>query len=472
MSESTRMMLGLVIGIVIMIVLVLKTKIHTFIALLLAALITGLIGGMPVSDIKDAAGKVATTGVITAIKDGFGSTLKSTGIIIGLGVMMGGVLESSGAAEQLAFTFIKAIGKRKEEWALALTGWVVSIPVFADSAIVIFAPLVKAMSSVTGISVISLALSLACGLQMTHSMVPPTPGPLTAATNLNVDVGQIIILGMVVSIPMLIVIVPYCKWVGKKIYQIPNEDYSGYIRKDYKSEYIKTMEEVEGLIKTKKLPSFGASIAPIIVPIILIFIKTFWDLLGSKTGIAHDIISLFGEPIIALGIGTILAIYGLAAKVEKDKVLDIMNNAIKDTGMIMLITGAGGSLGNVIKASGIGDVLGQAVAGLPIPAILIPFLIAALMRIALGSATVAITTASLLTAPLMGNLNASPLVMAMACCVGAISFSYFNDSGFWVFNGMFGLSDIKDQVKCKTTVSMIMSVTGIITLGIISIFIH
>ena len=227
MSESTRMMLGLVIGIVIMIVLVLKTKIHTFIALLLAALITGLIGGMPVSDIKDAAGKVATTGVITAIKDGFGSTLKSTGIIIGLGVMMGGVLESSGAAEQLAFTFIKAIGKRKEEWALALTGWVVSIPVFADSAIVIFAPLVKAMSSVTGISVISLALSLACGLQMTHAMVPPTPGPLTAAANLNVDVGQIIILGMVVSIPMLIVIVPYCKWVGKKIYQIPNEDYVG-----------------------------------------------------------------------------------------------------------------------------------------------------------------------------------------------------------------------------------------------------
>lgn len=140
------------------------------------------------------------------------------------------------------------------------------------------------------------------------------------------------------------------------------------------------MEEVEGLIKTKKLPSFGASIAPIIVPIILIFIKTFWDLLGSKTGIAHDIISLFGEPIVALGIGTILAICGLATNVEKDKVLDIMNNAIKDTGMIMLITGTGGSLGNVIKASGIGDVLGQAVARLPIPAILIPFLIAALMR--------------------------------------------------------------------------------------------
>lgn len=180
------------------------------------------------------------------------------------------------------------------------------------------------MSSVTGISVVSLALSLACGLQMNHAMVPPTPGPLTAAANLNVDVGQIILLGMIVSIPMLIVIVPYCKWVGKKIYQVPNENHDGFIRKDYKKEYIKTMEEVEGLIKTKKLPSFGASIAPIIVPIILIFIKTFWDLLGSGSGIVDDIISLFGEPIIALGIGTILAIYSLAAKVEKDTVLKII----------------------------------------------------------------------------------------------------------------------------------------------------
>lgn len=182
MSESTRMMLGLAIGIIVMIVLVMKTKIHTFIALLLAALLTGLIGGMPVVDLTDAAG-MTTTGVITAIKDGFGSTLKSTGIIIGLGVMMGGILEVSGAAEQLAFTFIKAIGKKKEEWALAITGWVVSIPVFADSAIVIFAPLVKAMSSVTGKSVVGLALSLACGLQLTHCLVPPTGTAYSSRTS-------------------------------------------------------------------------------------------------------------------------------------------------------------------------------------------------------------------------------------------------------------------------------------------------
>lgn len=471
MSESTRMMLGLVIGIAVMIILVMKTKIHTFIALLLASLITGLIGGMPVVDITNAAGET-TIGVITAIKDGFGNTLKSTGIIIGLGVMMGGILEASGAAEQLAFTFIRAIGKRKEEWALAITGWVVSIPVFADSAIVIFAPLVKAMSSVTGISVVGLALSLACGLQLTHCLVPPTPGPLTAAGMLGVDVGQMILAGAGVSIPMLIVIVFYCKYIGKKIYQIPDEDGRGYVRKEYKKEYIKSMEEVEKLIGEKELPSFTASIMPIIVPILLIFVKTFWDLLGSGEGVMNSVIGLVGEPIFALGVGTLLAIYGLVKKEDNKKVLGMMDNAIKDTGIIMLITGAGGSLGNVIKVSGIGNVLGETVVGLSIPAILIPFIIAALMRIALGSATVAITTAASLTAPLMASISVSPILLAVSCCVGAISFSYFNDSGFWVFNGMFGLTELKDQVRCKTAVSLIMAAVGIVELLLLQFIIH
>jgi len=471
MSESTRMMLGLAIGIIVMIILVMKTKIHTFIALLLAALITGLIGGMPVVDMTDAAG-VTTTGVITAIKDGFGNTLKSTGIIIGLGVMMGGILEVSGAAEQLAFTFIRVIGKRKEEWALAITGWVVSIPVFADSAIVIFAPLVKAMSSVTGISVVGLALSLACGLQMTHCLVPPTPGPLTAAGLLGVDVGQMILIGIVISIPMMLVIVPYCKWVGRKIYQVPAANGEGYDRKEFKKEYVKSMDEVEKLIGEKQLPSFGASIAPIIVPIILIFVKTFWDLLGSGEGVLNSVIGLVGEPIVALAVGTVIAIYGLVRKEDNKKVINIMDTAVKDTGIIMLITGAGGSLGNVIKVSGIGNVLGEAVVGLPIPAILIPFIIAALMRIALGSATVAITTAASLTAPLMASIAVSPILLAASCCVGAISFSYFNDSGFWVFNGMFGVNELKDQIKCKTAVSLIMAATGIVELCLLQLVVH
>ena len=472
MSDATRMILGLVIGITVMIVLVMKTKVHTFIALLMAAAITGLIGGMPITD-QTLADGTTVTGLINAIQNGFGNTLKSTGIIIGLGVMMGGILEKSGAAEQLAFTFIKKLGEKHVEWALAVTGWFVAIPVFADSAIVIFAPLVKAISEVTGISVITTALALACGLQLTHCLVPPTPGPLTAAGMLGVDVGQMILIGSIISIPMLIVCMFYVKWIGKKIYQLPLRD-GGFERKDYKPEYIKSMDQVESLINAKELPSFGVSIAPIIVPVVLIFVKTVWDMVAPaalQAGTLGSVIAFVGSPIVALTIGTLLAIYGLVPNRDTKEVLGMMDGAIKDTGIIMLITGAGGSLGNVIKVAGIGDVLGTAITKTPLPAILIPFLIAALMRIALGSATVAITTAASLSAGLIGMLNVSPLLMAVSCCVGAISFSYFNDSGFWVFNGMFGLTELKDQVRCKTAVSLIMAGVGIVELFILGIFI-
>lgn len=457
MTHETQMLLGLFLGIAVMIILVMKTKTHTFIALLLAALIAGLVG------------KMGPAAAISAIQDGFGNTLKSTGIIIGLGVMMGGILEKTGAAERLAFTFIKLIGKGKEELALGITGWLVSIPVFADSAIVIFAPLCKAMSRVTGKSVVGLALALACGLQCTHVMVPPTPGPLTAAGMLGVDVGQMILAGSLMSVPILLAALLYSNWVGKHIYQIPNEDGS-FTRMEYKKEYLKTMDQLEQVMNAKDLPALLPAIAPILIPLVLILSKTVADFVGLEGGAAGTVINLVGSPIVALAIGTTLAVYGLGSKIEKEKLIGIMNDSIKDTGIIMLITGAGGALGNVIKVSGIGDVLGATVMAWSIPAILIPVIIGALMRLALGSATVAITTAASLAAPLVGVLGVNLILLAQACCIGAIAFSYFNDSGFWVFNGMFGLTDIKDQLKCKSAVSMIMTGVGIGELLILNMF--
>lgn len=470
MDESIRMMLGLVIGIAVMIFLVSKTKVHTFIALLTACVISGIIGGMPLVNTTTVLSDGTTqtvTGIVTAIKDGFGNTLKSTGIIIGLGVMMGGILEKSGAAEQMAYSFIRAVGQKREEWALAITGWFISIPVFADSAIVIFAPLCKAISKVTGKSLIGLALAMAAGLQLTHCLVPPTPGPTTAASMLGVDVGQMIIAGSLISVPMLIVAVFYCKWIGKQIYQIPTDD-GGFERKEFHEEYIKSMGELDSLIGEKNLPGLGISIAPIVIPLVLILASTILGL----AGIHNSLISFLGDPVIALAAGTVIAIYGLMGKSSNKEVLSIMDDAIKSIGIIMLITGAGGSLGNVIKVSGIGDALGQMIIQLPLPAVLLPFIIAALMRIALGSATVAITTAASLSATLMGVLNVSPLLMAVSCCVGAISFSYFNDSGFWVWNGMFGVTELKDQVRCKTAISLIMAGVGIAELLVLSLFLH
>ena len=370
MSESTRMLIGLIVGILIMVVLVSKTKVHTFIALMIASGITGIIGGMPLVDLAQEDG-TKITGLVTAIQEGFGSTLKSTGIIIGLGVMMGGILEKSGAAEKMAYSFIKAVGKKKEEWALAITGWFIAIPVFADSAIVIFAPLCKAISKVTGKSLVGLALAMAAGLQLTHCLVPPTPGPTTAASMLGVDVGQMIICGSLISIPMMIIAVIYCQRLGKKIYQVPTDD-GGFERKEFRQEYIKSMEELDHMIGQKKLPGLGMSIAPIVVPLILILANTILDLAGTSI----PVLAFLGAPIVALSIGTLIAIYGLMAKDDTKEVLKIMDDAIKSTGIIMLITGAGGSLGNVIKVSGVGTALGEVVMKMPLPAILIPFIIA------------------------------------------------------------------------------------------------
>ena len=214
--NEMQMILGLVVGVFLLSLLVLTTKIHTFIALIIASAATGIIGGMLPSE------------VVANITGGFGSTLGSIGIIIGFGVMMGRILEVSGAAERMAYTFIKVLGKGKEEWALAATGLVVSIPIFVDSGFVILSPLYKALSKKTKKSVVGLGVALAAGLIITHHLVPPTPGPLGVAGIFGADIGQVILWGIVFSIPLMIVGVIYAKYIGKRLYQLPTEDDMGW----------------------------------------------------------------------------------------------------------------------------------------------------------------------------------------------------------------------------------------------------
>ena len=201
--SGTQMVIGLIIGIALLIFFVLKTKIHAFLGLIIAGSVAGIIGGME------------PTSVAKSITTGFGNTLASVGIVIGLGVMMGRILEVTGAAETLAYSLIKVVGKKKEEWAMAISGFIVSIPIFADSAYVILNPLVKSLSKKTGKSVIGLGVALAFGLMITHAMVPPTPGPLGVAGIFGVDIGVMMAWGLVLGIPILIAGVFYAKWIGK-----------------------------------------------------------------------------------------------------------------------------------------------------------------------------------------------------------------------------------------------------------------
>ncbi|ARP44271.1 gluconate permease [Geobacillus thermodenitrificans] len=451
--SGAQMIFGLVLGVAILIFLVLKTKIHAFLALIIAASITGLVGGMSAPD------------VVNTITAGFGSTLGSIGIVIGFGVMMGRILEVSGAAEKMAYTLVKWVGKRKEEWAMAITGYIVSIPIFVDSAFVILTPLVKALSKKTGKSVLTIGVALGAGLVATHHAVPPTPGPLGVAGIFGVDVGLMIAWGLVFAIPVIIVGVLYAKWLGTKIYQIPDETGLNYIRPVQPV----TLQEFLESKEKKDLPSLTRSVLPIFVPILLIFANTTISALELKGGI-YDYITFIGSPVIAVGIGLIFSIYGLYNHVKRSEALDHMEEGIKTSGIILLVTGAGGALGNVLRESGSGDYIAQQVAQWHLPAILIPFMIATIVRLIQGSGTVAMITAASISAPILQQLDVNMALAAQAAALGAMIFSYFNDSLFWVINRMLGIKEVKEQILTWSIPTTLAWAVSLIMLLIVNAF--
>lgn len=455
MTLETQMLLGLVLGVAVLILLVLKTKIHAFLALIIAASITGLIGGMPPLAVAD------------AISLGFGNTLASIGIIIGFGVMMGRILEVTGAAEKLAYTLIKFVGKRREEWAMAIAGYIVSIPIFVDSAFVILNPLVRALSSKTGKSVVTLGVALAVGLVATHHAVPPTPGPLGVAGIFGVDVGLMILWGLIFAGPIIVVGVLYAQWIGKRIYQIPSEDGLGFVRPENMSAY----DEFVALSaeREKELPSLFKSILPILLPIVLIFINTTLTALEISGG-AIDYLLFLGKPVIAVALGLVAAIYALANRMKREEALERMEEGMTTAGIILLVTGAGGALGQVLRESGAGDYIAQVIADLPLPAILIPFFVATLVRLIQGSGTVAMITAASISAPILVNLDVNLALAAQAAALGAMIFSYFNDSMFWVVNRMLGIKNVKEQIMVWSVPTTLAWATSLVMLLIANAF--
>lgn len=462
--SGERMLMGLIVGIILLIFLVLKTKIHAFLALIIACVVMGVVGGMPIVDAKLEDG--TTLGIINSIKNGFGGTLGSIGIVIGFGVMMGQLFEATGAAEKMAQVFLKLFGKKHEEEAMAFTGFLVSIPIFCDSGFVILAPIAKAISKATKKSVISIGTALAAGLVITHSLVPPTPGPLGVSGIFGIDAGKFILLAIVLAIPMTIACIIYARYIGKKIYQIPDDNGDGYIRCEYQeADYSKSF-----VMEGKVLPSILESFGPILLPIILILISTVSSALNATTGFM-GIFQFLGSPIIAVGIGLLLAILTLGRKLDKKAVLNEMEKGMASAGIIMLVTGGGGALGQVIKDSGLGSFMAENLAQTAIPIVLLPFIIATIMRVIQGSGTVAMTTAASISAPILISAGVNPFLGAFACCVGSLFFSYFNDSFFWVVNRTLGVSDTKDQLRVWSVTSTIAWAVGFVELFILNLFI-
>ncbi|MBG6226255.1 GntP family gluconate:H+ symporter [Arthrobacter sp. CAN_A2] len=474
-----QLLLALVLGIATIIVLVLKTRLDAFVALLIAALVTGIVAGQAPLDI------------VSSITTGFGSTLASIGIVIGLGVGIGKILEVSGAANSLAMAFLKLFGKGREPWAMGSVGALVSIPVFCDSGYVIMNPLARSIARVKRAGYITLALALGCGMTLTHHLVPPTPGPLAVAGILGADLGALILAGLVFTVLLLPIVVFYAKWMGPKLESSMSEsmretvygtvhasaghrggtavaDRDGGAGDDAPSMDIDntTLGTPPAGAKPHRVGAFVASL-PLLVPLLLIILNTVSGAIdqnnqgvvgtGEYTPSSWAVpLAFIGNPVVALVIGVILAVYVLLPRwTPRSKVQGWFGEAAASAGLILLITGAGGALGQVLRTSGVGDALAEAIAGTPLPAFLVPFLIATLVRIAQGSGTVAMITAASVTAPLVGSLGIDPIVAALACTAGSMVFSYFNDSYFWVvtrFAGLDGVAALKGWSGITTAV--------------------
>ncbi len=451
-----RIIIGLAVAIVAILIFVTRTKVHVFPAMIISSLIAGLIGGLPAES------------VINSIKQGFGGTVGGIGIIIGFGVMMGAIFEVSGAAKKMAMTFIKLMGKGKEDIAMLITGFIVSIPVFCDSAFVVLSLLAKSLSRNTGKNLLTLSCSLGTALLVTHSLVPPTPGPVAITNYFKLDLGIFMIYSLIAAVPITICGLLYARWLGKKIFKLPDpENHDKLIDRPY------TAAELSATVALgeENLPGTFMSFAPIFIPIVLILLSTATSLMDIS-GLAKTCIKTLGNPIVAVGIGLLIAIYGLAGKMERKKVVDILDDSIKHAGIIIFVTGAGGALGMVLKSSGAGKVIADWLATTNVPGLLLPLIMAYLLRIITGSATVGMLTAGSIAAPILLTMpEINPYMAGLACCIGSLGITNFHDSYFWVVNRTTGVTDVKEMLWHWFGAVLVLSTTGIAVLFIMDLFV-
>lgn len=440
----------IVLSIALLIFLTVKAKLHPFFALTLSSFFFGILAGHSVPNI------------IKAYSSGLGGTISGIGVVIAIGTVMGSLLEHSGAAETMADTILQITGKKNADIGLAVTGYFVSIPVFCDSAFVLLSPLARRMSKDSGKSMTAMAVALAMGLHATHMLVPPTPGPLAVAGILGANLGLVILLGMLVSIPVTIVAIIAGRYFGKKFFFLPD---------------IETAEEIVQETGKKNLPSPLMSFLPIVLPICLMLLRTIATLQSHPlgTGIIFNIVDAIGQTIVALFIGLIIAFFAYKSVHPNDKDVwtfdGIFGEALKTAGQIVLIVGAGGAFATVLRLSNLQEIVMNTFTGISI-GIIVPYIIGAIFRTAIGSGTVGMITAASMLVPLLNVLGFNTpigLVIAMlSCAAGGFMVFHGNDDFFWVVTSTSGM---KPEIAYKVfpIISVFQSLTALLCVYILKI---
>ncbi|MEZ4794247.1 MAG: gluconate:H+ symporter [Flavobacteriaceae bacterium] len=434
-------------GVAVILILILYFRIQAFMALLIGSIVVGLLAGMPPLDIMD------------AIKNGMGGTLGFVAVVVGLGALFGAILEHSGGAEAVAGLLLKATHGKGVSWALMLTGFIIAIPVFFDVAFIILVPLVYSLQRKSKKSILLYGIPLLAGLAITHAFIPPTPGPVAVADILKADLGWVIVVGFIVGIPTAIVSGPlFGKYIAKQI-------------------YVEAPERIDEEETPDKgmLPHVLTILAIIALPIFLIVCNTLlnspvaknWTTVGFR-----DWMGMIGHPFTALILANLIAWYvlGIRRKTSKEALLKISTKSLAPAGVIILLTGAGGVFKQVLIETGAGNQLADAFAAMGLSTLVFAFVVAALVRILQGSATVAMITAAGVTAPLLvsgvSSLDKALLVIAIAA--GASILSHVNDSGFWLVSKYLGLTE-KQTFRSWTVMTTILALTGFASVWLLSL---
>lgn len=448
---GVSLIIAFVVAIVAMILLISKCRVHPFLAILSVSLVLALLAGIPLRQIP---------GVIGS---GFAGTFTSIGIVIILGAFIGAVLEKTGAAFKLADLVIRLVGQKHPELAMELMGWVVSVPVFCDSGFVILNPIRRALVRQTGASSVAMTMCLSCGLYIAHVFIPPTPGPLAAAQSLGLEDNLMLVigLGMLCSVIPMIAGYLFARRIGQKVKSADETSAGG--------EVVKTYEELKA--EYGRLPGALEAIAPILVPILLIAIASFVSMLHAE-GVLADLFIFLGTPVMALSVGAVLAIIQLFSAGKGQDFYELTNNTLKIVGPILFVTAAGSVLGKVIASSDLVNFITTQAKTYKAVGVFFPFLLAAVLKSAQGSSTVAITTTAGIVAPLLTALGFTSQIdvalVVVAIGAGAMTVSHANDSYFWVVTS-FGELSPQDGYRTQTMMTLVIGLSAMLEVLILSL---
>ncbi|MFI2451982.1 GntP family permease [Streptomyces sp. NPDC019539] len=455
------------LGIALLLFLIIKARLQPFVALLAVSTVVGLAAGLSVTELF---GTVQKSAAVSVIETGMGGILGHVAIIIGLGTMLGAILEVSGGAEVLSSRLLNLFGEKRAPLAMGLTGLIFGVPVFFDVGIFVLAPIVYAAAKRSGRSILLYAMPLLAGLSMTHAFLPPHPGPVAAAGLLHVSLGWVILMGIVVGLPAVLAAWVFAAWIGRRIF-VPVPEDMVEAAEDAKAA-VAAAQAAAGRTPREAPVALATVLTIIGTPLLLILAATFSSIALEESTL-RSVVEFFGNPFVALTIALVMAYYllGIRRGWTRKSLESVSTRSLKPVGNILLVVGAGGVFGAVLKASGVAQALSDTFNDAGLPVIVLAYLISLVLRVAQGSATVAIVTTAGIVLPLLeGGGHSQPFLalVIMAISAGSIFASHVNDGGFWIVATYFGISE-RDTLKSWTVLESVLSVAGFVAAALLSL---